>query len=430
MTAHVQRGHARLAPSSSKRFIECPGSIRMSEGIPNTSSVYADEGTAAHELASHLLSLSSQIDAVQYLDTWVNLEGKTVAEKFSPDKFGKRSFFVDAEMADGVQTYVDYCRELSGRDVDWAIEQWLDLSYLGVPGLDGGTGDCVAYDSKTQVLDVVDLKYGRGLAVEPENNTQGLCYALGAIRRYHNRGIKKLRITIVQPRCPHPKGPIRTWEADVIDLLDFESDLKAAALKTISAATDAHGNNCDAEWQAAYLKPGPWCTFCPAAPGCDARRDQAFKIAQAEFSVVGEEITLPVVTQLEPEKLSKILTEIDQLEDWCRRVKEYAHSEATHGRCPPGWKLVGNRATRRWKEETDAATALEDIYGLTDIYTAPKLLTPAKIEPMMPGKNKAERAKRLAELVTKESSGTVLALEADPRPAVKADASEFGEVDA
>jgi len=387
----------------------------MSEGIPNTSSAYADEGTAAHTLADHCLTTG--FDADRFADWFVNLDGKTPAEKFIVASNGPRCHEIDAEMVDGVQTYLDYVREIMiSPGVEFEVEQWLSLEYLGVPGLDGGTGDVVAYHPETQMLDVVDLKYGRGIPVEPKDNTQGLCYALGAIRRYHNRGIKKLRITIVQPRCPHPAGPIRTWEADVIDLLDFEADLKEAALRTLKPD--------------APLNSGEWCKFCPAAPTCPTRREHALTIAQAEFSVVGEELTLPVVAQLDPENLAKILTEITQLEDWCRRVKEHAHAEAVHGRCPPGFKLVANRATRRWRgDDANVAEMLEDLFGLetAQIYAEPKMLSPAKIEPLMPGKNKAERAKKLAELCTKESSGTVLALAADPRPAVKADASEFGE---
>lgn len=383
----------------------------MSAGIPNTSSAYADEGTAAHELAQHCLSTG--FDADRFSEQYVNLDGKTPQDKFLSAPSGPRCHLIDAEMADGVQQYLDFVRDImNGTEVEWEVEQWLSLKHLGIDGLDGGTGDFIAYHPATQTLDVVDLKYGRGVAVDPRENSQGLCYAIGAVQRYHNRGLKKLRISIVQPRCPHPDGPIRTWEADVVDLLDFRAEL-------IDAAKATHEKD-------APLAAGEHCRFCPAAATCPERRNQALAIAQAEFSAVGE-MELPVVEQMAPAELAKVLRDIDQLEDFCRRVKEYAHNEATHGRMPPGFKLVAKRATRKWRDEASAAGSLEDLYGVTDVWTEPKLKTPAQVEPLLPGKNKAERARALDAFVTKESSGTVLAPVDDPRPAVRADASEFEE---
>jgi len=413
MTAHAQRGHAKLSPSASKRWMTCAGSIRMSEGIPNTSSRFADEGTSAHELAQHCIETG--LDADRFAGMHVNLDGKTPAEKFVATANGERCFLVDEEMVDAVQIYLDDCRKIMAIEgVECEVEKWLDLSRLGVEGLDGGTGDFLAYVPSTQELYVKDFKYGRGVPVDPRKNSQGLCYAVGAVNRFHNRGLRKLHIGIVQPRCPQPgdEAPgVRTWECDVVDLLEFKADLIAAAKRT--AEKDAP------------LTAGEHCRFCPAAATCPERRNQALAIAQAEFSALGE-MELPVVEQMKPEELAKVLRDVDQLEDFARRVKEYAHHEATHGRCPPGFKLVAKRANRKWKDETAVSSLLEDMLG-DAVYTEPKLKTPAQVEPLMPGKNKAARAKALESLVSKEPSGTVLALEGDPRPAVRADASEFAE---
>lgn len=412
MTAHSQRTHSKLSPSASHRWMECPGSIRMSRGMSDTASRFADEGTAAHELAAHCFNTGH--DADRFTGEYINIDGEKPIEKFVGIPNGERCFLIDDEMAEGVQEYLDFCNGIATQApwMEWETEQWLSLEYLGIEGLDGGTGDFVAYDPKHQILDTVDFKYGRGIAVEPEKNPQGLQYTLGAVKRYHNRGLKKVRITIVQPRCPHPKGPIRTWEADVVDLLEFEQELIEAAKRT-------HEPD-------AALIPGEWCKFCPAKATCPARKEQALAIAMAEFSPVGE-MELPIVHEMTPEALAKTLDQIGQLEDFCRSVKEYAHNEAIHGRCPPGFKLVAKRATRKWRDEAEAAAAIEDIYGIQSIYTEPKLKSPAQIEPLMPGRNKKEREKALAPLVTKESSGTVLAPETDPRPAVRADANEFAE---
>lgn len=389
----------------------CPGSVRLTEHIPNKTSAFADEGTAAHELAQ--ACLKGGFDANRFEDYYVNLEAVSDAAKITRNQIGDRCYFVDEEMIDGVQQYLDFVYEIVMRDgIEWECEQRVDLSHID--GMESGTADFYAYEPETKVVHLVDLKYGRGVPVDPRENTQLMIYALGVVKRMNNRGISKLRLTIVQPRCPHPDGPVRTWECDPLDLLEFEGDLRGYAKATMQAD--------------AKIVAGDWCKFCPAIATCPTKRADSLRIAQAEFSAEGT-MDLPIVTDMKPEVLAEILKEVDQLEDWCRRVKEHAHSEAIHGRMPTGFKLVAKRATRRWKDEASAISALTNIYDLSSeqLYKEPVLKTPAQVEPLMPGKNKAERAKKLEKLVSKESSGTVLALENDPRPAVRADASEFAD---
>jgi hypothetical protein len=408
MTSHVNRKHARFSPSGSKRAIMCPGSIRMQEGLPNTSSVFADEGTAAHELAEHCLKTGSDPD--EFLGMYVNL-GAAEADMVSDEPIGDRSFRVDDEMVDGVQTYINTCMEVvnsASGELEFAFEQWVDLS--NIAGMEGGTADFASYDPVTKRLTVIDLKYGKGTPVEVPENTQLLCYALGVVNRYHNRGIGDVELIVVQPRCPHAKGPVRRWETDAVTLLEFEHDLAAAALAT--EAPDAP------------LVAGEWCKFCKAEAFCEAKRARVLDIASAEFGPYDDQPTLPVVTQMSPDELARVLRLRHEIASWMARVDEFAHAEAAHGRNPTGFKLVAKRATRKWRDEAEAAAKLVEI-DLLDIWTEPKLLSPAKIEPKMPGKNKAERAKALEALTVKESSGSVLAPEEDPRPAIKAGVEEF-----
>lgn len=407
---HAARGHARLSPSASHRWLHCPGSVRLSEGIPDTSSPFADEGSAAHELAEHCLKTG--FDADRFTGWYVNLDGANASEKFTVKPLTEdRSHEITDEMVGAVQVYLDHVRWIvSGASdkFESGVEVWADLAHLGVDGMDGGTADFAGYDPETLTLHVADLKYGRGVAVSPQENPQLLSYALGVVKRYHNRGIDKVWLHVIQPRAAGEA--IKTWQADVIDLLDFEADLVRGARRTQDPD--------------APLAAGEQCKFCKAAAICPERRAESLRIAQAEFSPVGE-MTLPVVADMDAARLAAVLEEVNQVEDWCRRVKEHAHHVATHGAGIPGWKLVAKRATRRWKDEEMAAALLSDIIPIEkgSIWTEPELKSPAKIEPLMPGKNKTERAKALAGLCEKESSGTVLAPEADPRPPVRADAA-------
>lgn len=47
--------HAILSASSSKRWLNCTPSARLEQNFPNESSVYAEEGTAAHALGEYKL---------------------------------------------------------------------------------------------------------------------------------------------------------------------------------------------------------------------------------------------------------------------------------------------------------------------------------------------------------------------------------------
>lgn len=400
--SHATRAHASLAPSASHRWINCPGSVRLCAPIPDKSSVFADEGTAAHMLAEHCLE--GGIDADRLVDMFVDISGP---QRFV-DAPGEGRFAIDDEMIEGVQLYLDYVRDLFDKLDYYFIEERCDLTHLH-PNI-WGTGDAGGYQELTEHLHVVDFKYGRGVAVDPEENEQELCYGSGLVRKFmrEDRIIRKVTLHIVQPRAPHAAGPIRTWTCTLTELRDFERRLKAAAEAT--------------EKPDAPFAAGEWCKFCPAAATCPTRRTASLDAAQVEF--IAGSMATPTLPGMSIETLGAILSEIDQVESWCRRVREYAHEEATHGRLPKGFKLVAKRAFRKWRDEGKAAATLRTVFELddNDIFTR-KMISPASADKLV-GKGDA---KQLAPLYVKESSGTVLAPLDDPREAVKADPNvEFG----
>lgn len=399
---HKDRVHAKLAPSASHRWIECPGSIRMSEGTASKSSVYAAEGTAAHELAAKCLTTG--YDATKFLGQVIDIAGGGILMPNSPLGDDNTRFDIDEEMAEGVQLYLDYVRGFVAKypehEID--VEQRLDMTHIHPECF--GTGDTVLYAVKTEWLHVFDFKYGKGVAVDVRENPQLLTYGSGAVRRYHNRPLKGITLHVVQPRCPHPDGPIRSYDADMLELLEFEDFLAAAAKAT--EAPDAP------------LHAGEWCKFCLALPTCPKARERSMQAALAEFAPQDGAPILMNPAQLTEEQLADVLNEADFLLTWVKAVQVYAHEQAVAGKIPPGFKLVPKRASRKWKDDNEALDKLVIDFELDDaqIYKEREMRSPAQLEKTV-GK-KAFVAIEAA-LVTKVSSGTNLVPVGDPRKQIK-----------
>ncbi len=390
----MTKKHSKLGASASDRWMNCPGSIRMSEGIPSVESGYALEGTVAHEVAEKLLR--AFIEKTE--PTHIPLEIKGVK--------------VDDEMIEHCRVYVGFIATIvkAHPNVEVDIEQRFHLSALHPDFF--GTADCVIYNPTDMTLVVVDFKYGPGIPVEAKDNPQLRYYALGAAFKKHNRGISKVTSVIVQPRCPHPDGPIRTDTIDALELMDWSADLVAAAKLT--------------QQPDAPLNPGDWCKFCPAAATCPAMREKALATAQADFADDGT-LHLSDPLSYDAKQVWDMLKSIDLIEDWCSRVRSFAHHEAEAGRCDPRYKLVATRATRKWKDEEAAENFLVgDLdLGSDQVFVEPKLRSPAQIEKIIGKKRKAE----IADLIESVSSGTVLAPADDPRPPVRPEATtEFTAV--
>ncbi|MCH8328897.1 MAG: DUF2800 domain-containing protein, partial [Nanoarchaeota archaeon] len=62
--------HSKIGASSMYRWSNCPGSVKLSEGMTSESSIYAIEGTAAHEVVGLALerALSENVNTRVVLD--------------------------------------------------------------------------------------------------------------------------------------------------------------------------------------------------------------------------------------------------------------------------------------------------------------------------------------------------------------------------
>lgn len=390
--------HAKLSPSAAERWFNCPGSVVLSADIPESNSSYADEGTKAHGLAE--LMLTDKPCALGYT----------------------------AEMRDNVRVYVDHVKALAdGPGITLQVEQQVKVS-------DDcwGTADALIWNPKLKTLYVRDLKYGAGVAVEVSNNLQLKIYALAALLTAEYPA-EVIDVGVVQPRIPHADGTARAKEYLAVDLLDFHADL----LDAIERVKAAHrfgdlvagwrasekqiDKDAAAEWEDKYLHPTvKGCQWCPASATCPKVKQLAQETAKQAFTVAT--VDNGGVRSYDPAELADTLDKLPILEAWIKNVREFAYAEAEKGHAIPNYKLVEKRPSRKWRDEQEAADAL-DMLGVECFEK--KLMTPAAVEKTLP----KDRKNLLEQLTIKESSGHTLVHESDKRPAVSLDAkSAFGEI--
>lgn len=423
MTTHVVASspHALFSPSSAHRWMRCAGSVGLESREPDTSSEFADEGTAAHALAA--LALTNGTDTAAYLGWIITVTHEPAA---IANTVTERDFTVDAEMAGHVQVYVDYVRTLGG---ELAVEQALPIAHITGEIYACGSADAVIVDG--DVLTIIDLKYGQGVMVEAKDNPQLQIYALAAMREFDYLGdFNSVRVAIVQPRRQH----ISEWTYTPAELEAFRPRCADASTRGVLALKyfDKH-----AEMHEKYLEPGDsQCKFCKAKATCPALAAHVLATVSDDFVDVSQ----PIAPQLEPAlartfdnvTLGNLMSATDLIESWCKAVRAKGEAELLAGNAVPGFKLVqGRRGARKWADMTAAEQALkamrlkvEEMYDLSLISptTAEKLHKAGAIGP--------RQWPKLQTLVVQPEGRPSVAPDSDKRPAlvVQASADEFDNV--
>lgn len=368
--------HAKLGASKAHRWITCPGSIAAEAKLPDTTSAAAEEGTAAHSLAELCLRRG-----------------------WAPEKFlgqNVEGFVVDEEMANAIAVYVDYVNSLRG---DKLIEERVSFSAYAPGGF--GTADALVFHEG--MLEVVDLKYGKGVRVGAEQNAQLMLYAVGAFTEHgFDFQVDTVRMTIVQPRLDH----IDSCEMRVKDLLHWANKVVRPAAKL--ALSD----------NAPFKPSEDACRFCKAKAQCKALAEHNLGLAQLSFTDLEKDALLELAepSLLNAAQIAELLPHLDGLVNWANAVKEHAFGVLSSGGIVPGFKLVAGRALRKWGDEEEAEEKLADLLGDDAFVT--KLISPSQAEKKL-GRKKAGE---ITDLIIKPQGKPTLAPEADPRPAIGASA--------
>lgn len=364
--------HARLSPSASERWINCPISVHLSEGFQDTQSVYAAEGTLAHKLAE------------------LKIKKEFTDEKVTEAQFKKvrSNELYDPEMEQYTDEYVERVRSVyNSLDTPYLTpETRLDLTDL-IGEESFGTADCIIC-SETGIH-VFDFKYGKNVEVEAEGNSQMRLYALGAAELFNDiYEIKTVNAHIVQPRMNNFSSETISY-SDLTDWLD----------KTIKpAARDALGAKGEP-------KKGPWCQFCLAKAVCRA-------YGQDFEDLPGRDLP-PRITD---EEVAYRLAKFEGFDTYYKELKEYALAQILKGEEIPGYKAVEGRSVRVWTDQEMAFKTAEDAgYDRSTLFEQ-KPLSLAKIEKLMGAKSFKEI---LGDFVQKPQGKPTLVKDSDKREAFK-----------
>jgi hypothetical protein len=381
--------HALLSASGAKKWVICPPSARLEEKFENTTSTAAEEGTLAHELGEITLKKELGLISTRKYNSLVK-------------KIQSSELFT-ADMPDYVEIYVNTClekvAEARARTPDAVInlEQRLDYSQWAPEGF--GTGDMVIIADG--IIEIVDLKYGKGVPVSAIENIQMRLYALGAIAEFEFLyDIEKVKMTIVQPRL----DSISSDEISVHDLLKWADEV----LKPIAElAFKGEGEFCAGD----HCNSG----FCKAREVCKARADKNMELAKYDFQD-------PNI--LSCDEIADILGKADELIKWAKDIQDYALDQAVNnGVSFNGFKIVEGRSNRKY---TDIAKVAEIL--ISNQYTEDKIYKPKELQGLT-NMEKIVGKKKLTELVgsyiEKPQGKPVLVSETDKRPVFNAAEADF-----
>lgn len=403
-----EAAHSLWSASKFESIMLCPGKIVLEEGKPNSTSKYAAEGTAAHQVLTW--ALQEERPAHAYIGRVIEADGFI--------------FEVDQDMANHVQVCVDYANDLKGDDGTIFADIRVNYSsYLDTPEHEAwGTADVIV--ARGTELIVVDFKYGMGVEVDAEKNPQMSLYGLGALQAYHGlvADFERVRMAISQPRI---KSAPSEWDCSVEEL---ETWGRSTARSAVNSCKNATVQPDHPDWGDVYLRPSEKaCKFCRAKATCPKLRteviDGTFDRQPASPDEFADMTPLSVGDagmHSDVQWVAACLAKVDLIEDWCKAIRAEAERRLLAGAPVPGYKLVqGKRGARQW---TDAKVAEETLktmrVKLEDMYDF-KLISPTTADKLAKAGTIGPRQwPKLQGLITQSEGKPHVAPVSDSRPAL------------
>lgn len=350
--------------STAKRVMSCPASVNLCAAMPpKPASTYADTGTLLHNVIAECL------------------DKNLLPENFLGTKYNDITLTPEL-MEDKLWPALQSLDEIDpNKEMEYAVESKVSFGDV-LPGVFGSTDLLGRMGNRVIVL---DWKFGDGVAVEAEESPQLMFYAAAAMKTpalsWVFDGAEDLELVIVQP--PY----VKRWATSFDRIRQFEREL-------MYAVKLSQGEN-------PPMKSGEHCRWCAAKPTCPLMTGAVDRALHSKIQA------------LDSTQLGAALMKAELLEQWISDLRALALQSLENGGSVPGYKLVAKRATRKWVDEGAAKTALLPHLPESELMET-TLLSPAQVE------KKLKKLKlALPEgIVASISSGSTMASEDDPRPAV------------
>jgi hypothetical protein len=371
--------HSEVGASGAHRWMKCPGSVALSRGMPNPSSPFAEEGTRAHELGEKILL------------------GASILPPTSED--AKEMLAYTHVYTNFVLGELNRCQAKQASTIPLQVEE--EISLTSIDERMFGTVDAMFYCASEGTLYVFDLKYGKGIEVDVEDNPQLMYYALAG---WTTCFASKVILTIVQPRTDGQAIKRVTYMYN--DMMAFAKKLENA-IEAINETPDS------------YIPGISQCRWCIASAVCPALSTKFTAVTTIDPKVPAEEANFPVVGKLTPEELSVVYANTSLFKKWLDDVNKTCVELTKAGVHIPNTKLVEQRKHRVFKNpKTAIKTLVKKGFSIESITTS-KLITPAQLE-------KLGVEKGVINTLTITPKGVpVLAHESDKRPAMEIDSAGF-----
>jgi hypothetical protein len=387
--------HAVLAPSGSNMWSICTNQARLAATFPETTSIYAEEGSAAHAWAEAMLRLYF-FDAAMPKPTFrkeTDLEPWTIREQVTEGWYPWNPS--NKEMEDHVKDYVNFCIEtyaeytvVSSGPVGSVqnaltpsvyVEQKVSLN-PEIPE-SYGTSDFGIISTEYGILHIIDLKYGQGVPVSAKKNKQLLLYAFGMLKKIGPfADIHTVRVSIHQPRLDSRS----TYEISAEELIHWVTNVMAPL-----AAKAFSGNG--------IYAAGEHCRFCAAKGSCreltahNLRLQEIYKLREAAL--------------LSPAEIGSALSRSEILSNWASAIKDYALNQLIAGKDIPGWKLIAGRSNRAYADQEAIKSILSEDFPV-EKYEKKSLIPLGELEKLT---GKAYIGKKLSLFIIKPEGAPTLA---------------------
>lgn len=445
--------HAKLSPSSAKRWTSCTASIDAQDGLTDDGSEAARLGTCGHQLSAECLEHGH--DQQSYLGRkmlfWVRAEDETSGEDWSdlpawesvPLALSKvvAEVIVDQEMIDACTSYINFVRqqvELSGATL--YVEQRVPIGHITGEEDAGGTSDVVMVTPT--VATSIDLKLGRSKVMaydvlspagediitgEPtpevvRMNLQMAFYLLGTLKKYPG-AYTHVKAIIVQPHLHH----VSEYSCTVEELMALGEWLKERAEATRTGKVFAPSQDA--------------CHFCKARFTCKARENDVISTALIGF----EDIDLAQPAPIKMNLLGSLYDKVAMIQSWCKDVVTHTFDQLQAGHPVMRndgmqYKLVvGKKGNRKFDDEAEVEAVLKGMRLRHDQMYTKTLITPAAAEKLSEPTKKGKvvlappvlsdrQWAKLEAHITQAAGSPTIALETDPRPAVVKATADFDDV--